>query len=41
MSAKSFRKMVVLAVALVCISAGYARADKLALQARVAASHSA
>jgi len=35
MSAKRFRKMVVLAVALVCISAGYVRADKLGLQEKL------
>ncbi len=35
MSAKSFRKMVVLAVALVCVSAGYVRADKAALQEKL------
>jgi hypothetical protein len=35
MSAKSFRKMVVLAVALVCISAGYVWADRLQLQEKL------
>jgi len=35
MSAKSFRKMVVLAVALIVVSAGYARADKLGLQEKL------
>ena len=36
MNAKSFRKMLVLAVALVCVSAGLVRADKLELQASLA-----
>ena len=35
MSAKSFRKMVVPMVALVCISAGFAQADKLQLQEKL------
>jgi hypothetical protein len=35
MSAKRFRKMVVLAVALVCVSAGYASADKTELQEKL------
>ncbi len=35
MNTKRFRKMVVLAVALVCISAGYVRADKLGLQEKL------
>jgi len=35
MSAKSFRKMVVLAVALIVVSAGYARAEKTELQEKL------
>ena len=35
MSAKSFRKMVVLAVVVIVVSAGYARADKPALQEKL------
>ena len=35
MSAKSFRKIVVLAVSLIVVSAGYARADKLGLQEKL------